>query len=79
MQVAAEMEGVGWGAFKPRLAEALVEALKPPAQRYKELRAAPVPHPPPAHHILSLPHPPPAQHLLSLPGCRLWIDSPTVS
>ncbi len=36
---AAECAGMGWGRFKPLLAEAAVEALRPVQQRYTELRA----------------------------------------
>jgi tryptophanyl-tRNA synthetase len=36
---AAECAGMGWGTFKPLLAEAAVEALRPVQQRYAELRA----------------------------------------
>jgi tryptophanyl-tRNA synthetase len=36
---AAECAAMGWGAFKPLLAEAAVEALRPLQQRYGELRA----------------------------------------
>ena len=36
---AAECQAMGWGAFKPILAEAAVEALKPVQERYAELRA----------------------------------------
>jgi tryptophanyl-tRNA synthetase len=32
---------MGWGAFKPLLAEAAVEALRPLQQRYAELRRDP--------------------------------------
>ena len=32
---------LGWGAFKPLLAEATVEALRPVQQRYGELRRDP--------------------------------------
>jgi tryptophanyl-tRNA synthetase len=36
---AAECAAMGWGAFKPLLAEAAVEALRPVQARYEELRA----------------------------------------
>ncbi len=36
---AAECQAMGWGSFKPLLAEATVEALRPVQQRYAELRA----------------------------------------
>jgi tryptophanyl-tRNA synthetase len=36
---AMECAAMGWGQFKPRLAEAVVEALRPIQQRYAELRA----------------------------------------
>ena len=36
---AAECAAMGWGAFKPLLAEAAVEALRPLQKRYGELRA----------------------------------------
>ncbi len=36
---AAECAAMGWGTFKPLLAEAAVEALRPVQQRYAELRA----------------------------------------
>ena len=39
--VAAECAAMGWGTFKPLLAEATVEALRPIQQRYGELRADP--------------------------------------
>ena len=39
--VAAECAQMGWGGFKPLLAEATVEALKPVQQKYQELRADP--------------------------------------
>jgi tryptophanyl-tRNA synthetase len=32
---------MGWGTFKPLLAEATVEALRPVQERYAELRADP--------------------------------------
>jgi tryptophanyl-tRNA synthetase len=32
---------MGWGTFKPLLAEATVEALRPVQQKYKELRSDP--------------------------------------
>jgi len=38
-QAAAECAQMGWGQFKPLLAEAAVEALRPLQQRYAELRA----------------------------------------
>mgnify|MGYP006277381167 CR=1 FL=1 len=38
---AAECASMGWGAFKPLLAEAAVEALRPVQQRYAELRSDP--------------------------------------
>ncbi|MEB3235878.1 MAG: tryptophan--tRNA ligase [Cyanobacteriota bacterium] len=40
-QAAAECAQMGWGQFKPLLAEAAVEALRPVQQRYSELRADP--------------------------------------
>jgi tryptophanyl-tRNA synthetase len=40
-QAAAECAQMGWGQFKPLLAEATVEALRPLQQRYAELRADP--------------------------------------
>ncbi|MEX1315882.1 MAG: tryptophan--tRNA ligase [Synechococcaceae cyanobacterium] len=40
--VAAECAEMGWGRFKPLLAEATVEALRPIQERYHELRADPV-------------------------------------
>ena len=39
--VAAECAQMGWGGFKPLLAEATVEALRPVQQKYQELRADP--------------------------------------
>jgi tryptophanyl-tRNA synthetase len=39
--VAAECASMGWGAFKPLLAEAAVEALRPVQHRYGELRRDP--------------------------------------
>ena len=38
---AAECAAMGWGTFKPLLAEAAVEALRPVQERYAELRADP--------------------------------------
>jgi tryptophanyl-tRNA synthetase len=38
---AAECAGMGWGTFKPLLAEVLVEALRPIQTRYAELSADP--------------------------------------
>ncbi len=38
-QAASECAAMGWGSFKPLLAEATVEALRPLQQRYAELRA----------------------------------------
>ena len=38
---AQECAAMGWGQFKPRLAEVVVEALRPIQQRYGELRADP--------------------------------------
>jgi tryptophanyl-tRNA synthetase len=38
-QAASECAQMGWGQFKPLLAEAAVEALRPLQQRYAELRA----------------------------------------
>jgi tryptophanyl-tRNA synthetase len=38
---AAECASMGWGSFKPLLAEATVEALRPVQQRYAELRSDP--------------------------------------
>jgi tryptophanyl-tRNA synthetase len=38
---AAECAAMGWGAFKPLLAEAAVEALRPVQERYTELRRDP--------------------------------------
>jgi tryptophanyl-tRNA synthetase len=40
-QAAAECASMGWGAFKPLLAEATVEALRPLQERYAELRSDP--------------------------------------
>ncbi|NDC35165.1 MAG: tryptophan--tRNA ligase [Synechococcaceae bacterium WB9_2_112] len=40
-QAAADCAQMGWGQFKPLLAEAAVEALRPVQQRYSELRADP--------------------------------------
>ena len=40
-QAAADCAQMGWGQFKPLLAEAAVEALRPLQQRYFELRADP--------------------------------------
>jgi tryptophanyl-tRNA synthetase len=37
-QAAAECASMGWGAFKPLLAEAAVEALRPVQERYADLR-----------------------------------------
>ncbi|MEO1001565.1 MAG: tryptophan--tRNA ligase [Cyanobacteria bacterium J06638_7] len=39
--VAAECAAMGWGRFKPLLAEAAVEALRPVQERYRSLRADP--------------------------------------
>jgi tryptophanyl-tRNA synthetase len=39
--VEAECAQMGWGTFKPLLAEATVEALRPVQQKYKELRSDP--------------------------------------
>jgi tryptophanyl-tRNA synthetase len=39
--VAAECASMGWGTFKPLLAEAAVEAIRPLQERYRELRADP--------------------------------------
>jgi tryptophanyl-tRNA synthetase len=39
--VASECAAMGWGAFKPQLAEATVEALRPLQERYAELRRDP--------------------------------------
>jgi tryptophanyl-tRNA synthetase len=39
--VASECAEMGWGRFKPLLAEATVEALRPIQERYRELRADP--------------------------------------
>ena len=38
---AAECAAMGWGQFKPLLAEATVEALRPVQERYRELRRDP--------------------------------------
>ncbi len=38
---AAECASMGWGTFKPLLAEAAVEAIRPLQERYRELRADP--------------------------------------
>ncbi|MFM7313147.1 MAG: tryptophan--tRNA ligase, partial [Cyanobium sp.] len=38
---ASECAAMGWGTFKPLLAEVLVEALRPIQARYAELRADP--------------------------------------
>ena len=40
-EVAAELEGCGWGEFKPRLAEALVAALAPVQSEHARLMAEP--------------------------------------
>jgi tryptophanyl-tRNA synthetase len=40
-QAAAECASMGWGTFKPMLAEATVEALRPVQARYAELRGDP--------------------------------------
>ena len=40
-QVARECAALGWGRFKPLLAEATVEALRPVQERYRELRRDP--------------------------------------
>ena len=40
-EAGAECAAMGWGPFKPLLAEATVEALRPVQQRYAELRADP--------------------------------------
>ena len=40
-QAAAECAQMGWGQFKPLLAEAAVEALRPVQERYRALRAEP--------------------------------------
>ena len=40
-QAAADCAQMGWGQFKPLLAEAAVAALRPLQQRYRELRADP--------------------------------------
>jgi tryptophanyl-tRNA synthetase len=40
-RAAAECASMGWGGFKPLLAEAAVEALRPVQQRYAELRSDP--------------------------------------
>ena len=40
-QAAAECAEMGWGRFKPLLAEATVEALRPVQERYRALRADP--------------------------------------
>jgi tryptophanyl-tRNA synthetase len=37
-QVAAECAAMGWGQFKPLLAEAAVEALRPVQERYRAIR-----------------------------------------
>lgn len=39
--VAAECSAMGWGQFKPLLAEAAVEALRPVQERYREWRSDP--------------------------------------
>jgi tryptophanyl-tRNA synthetase len=38
---AAECAAMGWGTFKPLLAEATVEALRPVQERYRQWRADP--------------------------------------
>ncbi|MCT0226187.1 tryptophan--tRNA ligase [Synechococcus sp. CS-1328] len=38
---AAECASMGWGAFKPLLAETVVEALRPVQERYRDLRSDP--------------------------------------
>jgi tryptophanyl-tRNA synthetase len=40
-RAAEECAGMGWGQFKPLLAETVVEALRPIQERYSELRADP--------------------------------------
>lgn len=40
-QAAEQCSGMGWGTFKPLLAEAAVEALRPVQQRYQEWRQQP--------------------------------------
>jgi len=40
-KVVADLEGLGWGDFKPRLTEAIVEHLAPIQKRYAELAADP--------------------------------------
>jgi tryptophanyl-tRNA synthetase len=40
-EAAAECASMGWGAFKPLLAEAAVEALRPVQERYTDLRRDP--------------------------------------
>ncbi|MBD2717427.1 tryptophan--tRNA ligase [Synechococcus sp. FACHB-909] len=40
-RAAADCAAMGWGAFKPLLADAAVEALRPLQQRYTELRSDP--------------------------------------
>jgi tryptophanyl-tRNA synthetase len=40
-RAAADCAAMGWGAFKPLLADAAVEALRPLQQRYAELRSDP--------------------------------------
>ena len=40
-RAAADCASMGWGAFKPLLAEATVEALRPLQQRYADLRSDP--------------------------------------
>ena len=40
-QAAEQCSAMGWGTFKPLLAEAAVEALRPLQQRYQEWRQQP--------------------------------------
>ncbi|MFQ6537367.1 MULTISPECIES: tryptophan--tRNA ligase [Aphanothece] len=40
-RAATDCAAMGWGRFKPLLAEATIEALRPVQQRYQELRAEP--------------------------------------
>ena len=40
-QAAQDCAAMGWGQFKPLLAETVVEALRPSQERYRELRADP--------------------------------------
>ena len=40
-QVAAELEGLSWGQFKPMLADALVEELRSVREEHSELQCCP--------------------------------------